>query len=69
MTLGADSFKWLLFGDDDTVFAIDNVLKMLEHLDPSVPYFITDHLWYPVGAGTGLARTALFNWLVICQAC
>lgn len=29
------------------VFVIDNVLKLLENLDPSVPYFITDHLWYP----------------------
>ena len=29
------------------VFVIDNVLKLVENLDPTVPYFITDHLWYP----------------------
>lgn len=51
MTVGANNFKWMLFGDDDTVFVLDNVLRMLEHLDPNLPYFITDHLWYPQGAG------------------
>lgn len=47
MTIGPDNFKWMLFGDDDTVFLIDNVLNLLPHLDPTVPYFMTDHLWYP----------------------
>ena len=47
MTIGPDNFKWMLFGDDDTVFLIDNVMHMLPHLDPEQPYFITDHLWFP----------------------
>ena len=40
-------FKWLLYGDDDTVFFIENALSMLEGLDHNMPYFLTDHLWYP----------------------
>ena len=44
---GYDSFKWMLYGDDDTVFFIDNALDMLEGLDHNMPYFLTDHLWFP----------------------
>ena len=44
---GYDNFKWLLYGDDDTVFFIDNALDMLEGLDHNMPYFLTDHLWFP----------------------
>ena len=51
MTIGPNNFKWMLFGDDDTVFLIDNVLHLLPHLDPTVPYFMTDHLWYPQPPG------------------
>lgn len=43
---GLDSYKWMLYGDDDTVFYLDNVLRMLEPLDPAMPYFITDHIWF-----------------------
>ena len=56
MTVGPDNFKWMLFGDDDTVFLIDNVLNLLPYLDPSQPYYMTDHLWYPQ-AGTHTCRT------------
>ena len=46
-SLGAeDSYKWMLYGDDDTVFYVDNVMRMLEALDHTVPYFITDHIWF-----------------------
>ena len=44
---GYDNFKWMLYGDDDTVFFIDNALDMLEGLDHNMPYFLTDHLWFP----------------------
>ncbi|KAL3137758.1 hypothetical protein ABBQ38_005021 [Trebouxia sp. C0009 RCD-2024] len=44
---GYDNFKWMLYGDDDTVFFVDNVLDMLEDLDHNMPYFLTDHLWFP----------------------
>ena len=36
-----NSFKWLLFGDEDTVFFVDNVLELLQDFDPSMPYIIT----------------------------
>lgn len=38
------SYSWMLFGDDDTVFVTENVLRMLRRLqlDPSVPYILTD---------------------------
>ena len=26
---------------------MDNALKFLEHLDPNLPYFISDHIWFP----------------------
>lgn len=44
---GYKNFKWMLYGDDDTVFFIDNALDMLEGLDHNMPYFLTDHLWFP----------------------
>ena len=43
---GADSYKWMMYGDDDTVFYLDNVMRMLEPLDHTMPYFITDHIWF-----------------------
>ena len=36
-----DSYKWLLYGDDDTVWFMDGVLRFLEDLDPDMPYFIS----------------------------
>lgn len=44
---GYDNFKWMLYGDDDTVFFIDNALEMLEGLDHNMPYFLTDNIWFP----------------------
>ncbi|KAK9785869.1 hypothetical protein WJX73_002692 [Symbiochloris irregularis] len=46
-TIGLDSYKWLLYGDDDTVFFIDNVIKVLGDLDYAQPYFLSDALWWP----------------------
>ena len=37
----------MLFGDDDTVFYIDNVLRLLETLDHTMPYILSDHIWFP----------------------
>ena len=45
-SLAAGSYKWMLYGDDDTVFYLDNVLRMLETLDHTMPYYITDHIWF-----------------------
>ena len=44
--MGLDSFKWILYGDDDTVFFIDGALKMLENLDHNMPYLLSDDVWF-----------------------
>jgi len=36
-----DSYKWLLYGDDDTFFFLDAAMQVLQHLDPDMPYFLT----------------------------
>ena len=36
-----DTYKWLLYQDDDTVFFPDAVVHLLEDFDPDLPYFIT----------------------------
>eukprot|EP00891_Asterochloris_glomerata_P003450 jgi/Astpho2/3450/Aster-07048 len=41
-----DSYKWMLFGDDDTVFFIDNIADFLSDFDPQIPYFISDNNWW-----------------------
>jgi len=42
-------------GHDDTLWMIDNVLKLLEGLDPSQPQVITDNIWFsPQGVGEPL---------------
>lgn len=47
ITAGIDSYKWILFGDDDTAFYIDNALRMLSTLDHNMPYVLSDHIWFP----------------------
>lgn len=36
-----DTYKWLLYGDDDTVWFMEGVLDFLADLDPDMPYFIS----------------------------
>ena len=52
-----DTFSWLLYGDDDTVFFIDAALEVVKagSLDPHQPYFLTG--WSP-NSGTNL------NWAI-----
>ncbi|KAK9817252.1 hypothetical protein WJX72_011896 [[Myrmecia] bisecta] len=45
-TVFGDSYKWCLYGDDDTVWFIDGILDLVQDIDPDMPYFITDHLWW-----------------------
>lgn len=49
-----DTYKWLLYGDDDTVWFPESVMKLLEDFDPDLPYFITGiPLAYPYGVFHG----------------
>ncbi|KAG2491057.1 hypothetical protein HYH03_010503 [Edaphochlamys debaryana] len=41
-----ETYKWMLYGDDDTLFYMPGVLKLLAHFDPNQPLAITDNLWY-----------------------
>lgn len=34
-------YKWLLYGDDDTLWFVDGVLDLVKDLDPGMPYFIS----------------------------
>lgn len=42
---GVQAFKgeysWMLYGDDDTFFFLDNILELLQDFDPNIPYIIT----------------------------
>lgn len=52
---GIDNYKWILYGDDDTVFFIDNVMETLKQFDWRQPYLFTDCLWWPQnGSGKSL---------------
>ncbi len=41
-----NTYKWMLYGDDDTIFFVDNVMRLLNDFNSSIPYFVTDHLWF-----------------------
>lgn len=43
---GDDDFDWMLYGDDDTVFFQRGTMTLAAQLDASMPYFVTDHLWF-----------------------
>ena len=34
-------YKWMLYGDDDTIWFVGGVLDVLKDLDPEMPYIIT----------------------------
>ncbi len=39
-----DTFKWLFYSDDDTVFSLDAAKNIVKGLDPDTPYFLTGPL-------------------------
>ncbi|KAG2491406.1 hypothetical protein HYH03_010197 [Edaphochlamys debaryana] len=41
-----DGYKWMLYGDDDTVFFMPNVRRLLSRFDPELPIALSDNLWY-----------------------
>jgi hypothetical protein len=41
-----DTYKWLFYGDDDTIFSLDAAINIASKLDHNMPYFLTDHLWW-----------------------
>lgn len=57
-TISMDKYKWILYGDDDTVWVPENVLKMLNGLDHTMPYFLSDHIWFPEWHGMPIRARA-----------
>ena len=55
-----DTYKWLLYGDDDTVWFMDGVLDVLSDLDPDTPYFISGQ-HSVIDSSCGLASLACSN--------
>ncbi len=45
VTASPNSYKWILYGDDDTFWFIDNALIYLSQLDPDMPYLLSDNIW------------------------
>lgn len=46
------SYKWMLAGDDDTVFFRHNLEAMLADYDHNLPYVITDNVWWMNSVGS-----------------
>lgn len=44
LVAAGQSYDWMLVGDDDTVFFLEGVRRLLEGYDPSKPYYLTDHV-------------------------
>lgn len=36
-----DTFKWLFYGDDDSVLFLQGAMKIVAGLDPDLPYALT----------------------------
>lgn len=42
----AEEYKWILLGDDDTLWFMPGVLKLLQSFDHNLPYVITDEMFW-----------------------
>ena len=60
-TLG-DTYKWMLYGDDDTLFFVDTVLDLLQPFDPELPYAISDNIWFEANSAL-VSRPCLHDTL------
>lgn len=43
-----NTYKWLFYGDDDTVFFLDAAMEVVKDLDPELPYFLTGRPLYSI---------------------
>ncbi|GFR41913.1 hypothetical protein Agub_g2705 [Astrephomene gubernaculifera] len=44
-----NTYKWMLYGDDDTLFFMRGVQQLLSNFDPELPLALSDNLWYETG--------------------
>ena len=54
-----EGFKWLFYGDDDTVFLVEAAMNIVRTPDPDLPYFLTGGPSGPAHACMPLAAAAL----------
>lgn len=66
----AGEYKWIVFGDDDTVFFPEGIIRALEthHLDADLPYFVSGIAMHPTSQlpipGTSYACASAGVWLL-----
>ena len=46
-SVGMNKYSWILNGDDDTVFLIENILSMVNRFDHELAYHMSDNVWFP----------------------
>lgn len=59
-TAAPNSYKWILYGDDDTFWFIDNALVYLSQLDPDMPYLLSDNIWMKE-RNSGVSHLSMHN--------
>lgn len=60
-----DTYKWMLYGDDDTQFFLDGALRLAQDFDPNLPWFITGtHV--PV-ASCGISNSSILLGMCACH--
>ena len=64
--LAPGSFKWMLFGDDDTIFFVNSVLEFLQDFDPDLPYFISGGALVHMAACTIAQRGEAATYVALC---
>jgi hypothetical protein len=42
-------YKWMLYGDDDTMWIMDSVARFLEPFDHTIPVMLSDNFWKCMG--------------------
>ena len=68
-TIGTNNFKYVLYGDDDTVFFPENVLDLVNGLDHEMPYFMTDCIWFPEKEGNTTRQLGTAFVRRLCRPC
>jgi hypothetical protein len=52
-------YRWLLWGEDGTLWLLPRVLRLLQHLDAELPYALADNLAYHDGSPSVIAPRCL----------
>ena len=61
--VNGSKYKWMLYGDDDTLWFTGGVLDLLKDLDPDMPYVITG---MTQSVALCFAVPAMLSWTGLC---